>query len=904
MSQQTSINPSKTSPGSAMEMGLAALGEERQTLRHRLEEGATGGELLREFSDFMDRLLIARFREVLYDGKPSVRAGWQECCMVALGGYGRRELAPYSDIDVMVLTDGNHQALAQTLSKGVFHRLWDLGFQVGHSVRNLAECWRLAKADLTIYTSLLEARYVVGSPDVFQKFQRKFAAGRLFNRQAERFIIQKIHEREREYAKFGETVFLLEPNIKKSKGGLRDLHLLQWVAQVRYGIGTIHDLAGQGLIAFQDYQVLQEAREFLWRVRCWLHLDAGRAQDILTFDDQIRLAGRFGLRDLPHLMAVEQFMQQYYRHTAALFDRCRRFLDQTRKRSWWQRVRSSWPPALIEGKFRIVDDHLTIPSAYVPDLVNNPLSLIQLFVVSQERGVPVDTGILNELSEALSRIPNERFHTEQASKLFRRLLSRPGRVFNTLEAMHRAGLLEKLVPAFARVRGLMQFNQYHKYTVDEHSLFAVREAERLQEDPGLLGEVYRSIPDKDLLHLALLLHDLGKGRPGDHSEVGQEIAQKTGERLQLPNKDKQMLEFLVFHHLLMAHTAFRRDVGDPKIISTFGSVVKSVDGLRKLFLLTVADISAVGPEAMNKWKATLLAELYTQTYEHLVGTLEALGGEGSREAVRESVKSSLVQILKIGDQSSAWKGQDVAEWVEDFLNQISDAYLRDTPVAVMAGHCLAVRRVGENPVYVEGRYQEGTGISQFVLIARPREKPGIFMQATGVLAALNLQVLDAQVMTLADGTVFDVFSVHDPDYDGQPPAARFREVAGEMKAVVEGRHTVEELFAYRKRIRLRPRFPTGRRPTEVHIDNEVSDSFTVIEVFADDQQGLLYVLANTLVKLDLSTHMAKIGTRLDQVADIFYVTTAHGHKIPPGEATERIQQTIRDAVEAFVGEEE
>ena len=876
--------------------------EERQLLRQRLADGATGAEILQGFSDFMDRLLITRFREVIQGGPPSVRVGWQHCCLVALGGYGRRELAPYSDIDVMVLTQGQQEDMAQAISKGVFHRLWDLGFQVGHSVRSLSECLLIAEGDLTVCTSLMEARYLVGSAEVFQDFQRKFSR-RVLNRKTDHFIAEKIQEREREYAKYGETVFLLEPNIKKSKGGLRDLHLLQWVAQAQYGVGTIQDLSSQGLIAFQDYQVLQDAQEFLWQVRCWLHLDADRAQDILTFDDQVRLAGRFGFQDLPHLLGVEQFMQQYFRHTTGLFDRCRRFLDQTKKRTLWDRVRRYWSHRLLEGKFLVHQDHLTIPSEKLLAVVEHPISLLQLFVLSQERALPIDSGILNELSESVKNIPNERFHTQEASRLFRKILSQPGRIFQTLEAMHRASLLEKLVPAFARVRGLMQFNQYHKFTVDEHSLFAVREAERLDNDQASIGEVYRKIQDKDILHLALLLHDLGKGRPGDHSEVGQEIAQKMADRLQLDDKERSALGFLVLHHLLMSHTAFRRDLNDPKIILTFARMVKSVEMLRKLFILTIADISAVGPEVMNKWKESLLLELYSRTYEEIVGKPE----EGSASSVREnflgSVRDSLVQVLSASPHVSLWHGQDLALWVDAYLRQFPDRYVRDMPVEAMARHCVAIRQLGETPVHVEGRFHEDMGISEYVLIAKPQKKPGIFMQATGVLAALGLQVLDAQILTLTDGTVFDVFSVHDPDFEHHPPPSRFHDVGQEIEAVLNGQVSVDQIFSRRRRMRFGRQFPTGRRPTEVHIDNDVSDVYTVIDVFADDKQGLLYEVAKTLLGLGLSTHMARIGTRLDQVVDVFYVTTTGGEKILDADALKQIQCMIQDAVDTFVAGE-
>lgn len=902
MSDGISINKPRESSMNLIQDGQVSPQEERHVLRQRLADGATGAEILQEFSDFMDRLLIQRFREVMQAGPLSVRAGWQHCCLVALGGYGRRELAPFSDIDVMVLTQGPQEEMAQAVSKGVFHRLWDLGFQVGHSVRSLSECLVIAEGDLTVCTSLMESRYLVGNAEVFQDFQRKFAR-RVLSRKKETFIAEKIQERKREYAKFGETVFLLEPNIKKSKGGLRDLHLLQWVAQSKYGIGTIQELSNQGLIAFQDYQVLQEAQEFLWQVRCWLHLDAGRAQDILTFDDQVRLSERLGYQDLPHLLGVEQFMQQYFRHTTGLHDRCRRFLDQAKPHTWWTQVKEYCWPRIIEGRFLLKDEHLTIPPEKLLGVVEHPLSLLQLFVLSQERGVSIDSGILNELSESVKNIPNERFHTEEASHLFRKMLSQPGRIFSTLEAMHRASVLEKLVPAFARVRGLMQFNQYHKFTVDEHSLFAVREAERLADDQGSVGEVYRKIQDKDILHLALLLHDLGKGRPGDHSAVGQEIAKKMADRLKLGDHERATLEFLVLHHLLMPHTAFRRDLNDPKIILTFARLVKTVAMLRKLFVLTVADISAVGPEVMNKWKETLLIELYSRTYEEITGKPE----EGSASSLREnflgSICEALVQTLASVPQYALWKGENLGDWVDAYLRQFPDQYVREMPIESMARHCLAIRQLAEQPVHIEGRFREDRGVSEYVLIAKAQEKPGIFMQATGVLAALELQVLDAQILTMKDGTVFDVFSVHDPDFETMPPSSRFQDVAQEISLVVAGRQGVDHVFERRRRIRFGRQFPMGRRPTEVHIDNTVSDVYTVIDVFADDKQGLLYELAKTLVALGLSTHRARISTQLDQVVDVFYVTAMNGEKIRQQEVLDHISTTLKGAVDKFLDED-
>ncbi len=882
-------------------VGSQGLQEQRETLHQRLREGATGGEVVQAFSDFMDALLIARFREVIQQGNAEIRASWQQCSLVAMGGYGRRELAPHSDIDVMVLTQGNQSEMAHALSKGVFHRLWDLGFQVGHSVRSIAECLSIAEIDLPACTSLMESRFLGGNPAVFQEFKKKFDR-RILKRQSKRFIQDKIQERQSEYAKFGGTVFLLEPNIKKSKGGLRDVHLVQWVGQARFGAGTIQELSNRGILAFQDYQVLQDAQEFLLRLRGFLHFEANRAQDILTFDDQVRLAEIYGLSDLPNLLAVEQFMQQYFRHTTGLHDRCMRFLEQTQERSWVERMRRWWPNSLIEGNFRIEDNRLTIPSEKLHGVLESPVWLLRLFELSHDQAVPVDSRILNELSQYLTTVPNEQFHTEEVSRLFRGILNRPGRIGETLEAMHQASLLEKLVPAFARVRGLMQFNQYHKYTVDEHSLLAVKETERLQEDQGILGEVYRQIQDRDILHLAVLLHDLGKGRPGDHSKIGQEIAHKMADRLELSQQDREVLAYLVFHHLVMSHTAFRRDLNDPKIILNFARKMKTVEILQKMFILTVADISAVGPEVMTKWKESLLGELYARTYESMVEGQESTKTEREEPLLKPEARKTLLEFI-------ITQGGEIPEpgwssWVDGQLSQLPDWYITSTPVEKMAAHLLAMKNLSSRPTYVEGRFNVELGISEYVLITRAQAKPGLMMQVTGVLAALGLEVLNAQIMTLADGTVLDIFSVNDGDWEGPPSEFRLNEVSHEIQAVVQEDYSVDHVFARRRRMNFGRQFPTGRRPTEVIIDNEVSDSYTVVDVFADDKPGLLFVLGKTLVQLDLSIHMARIGTRLDQVVDVFYVTTTSGEKIQDAIHCEQIQGAIQKAVNAFLDEEQ
>src|SRR6185436_11417857 len=404
----------------------------------------------------------------------------QYCCLVALGGYGYRELAPYSDIDVMFLFREEAGEAAPALFSAVLHHLWDLGFQVGHSMRTIQDCVDLAGKDLTIRTSMMSARFLAGSPHLFQEFNRRYAK-EVIARGVKQFIEQKIEERRRDYAKFGQTVYLLEPHVKRSKGGVRDFHLIRWAGMARYQAPTLQDLADRGFLSRQDFLALTEARDFLWRVRAFLHLEAGRAEEILSFDEQVRLAALYGFHDQPNLLGVEQFMQQYYRHTTGLHESLTRFTDRCLAQSTKRRTAGTSPAATVDGYFVVTGHQLTVPSELRARVLDSPDLLLQLFEMARSRRLKIDTDLLDEVHSHMDSVSSEAFRTPEVSRVFLKILAGPGAVASTLEAMHRAHLLEKIIPVFATLRGLMQFNQYHKYTVDEHTILAVAKAEAIAE---------------------------------------------------------------------------------------------------------------------------------------------------------------------------------------------------------------------------------------------------------------------------------------------------------------------------------------------------------------------------------------------------------------------------------------
>lgn len=882
---------SRTSLSEVQPLGLGVLLEEqRRAVAQRVMGGASGAETLAAMTEFVDGLIAGGYRDaVRRGGDESAAVGFRQCCVVALGGYGRRELAPHSDIDLMFLFKPGSDKAVESLVRAVLHPLWDCGFQVGHSVRTIADSIELAEADSTVKTSMMEARFLAGSADLFQDFHRRYLR-KVVTKNTDVYLDQKLEERRREYEKFGETVYLLEPNVKKSKGGLRDLHLLQWAGLARYQAPTIRELSDRGILSRPDMLALTEARDFLWRVRALLHVHAGTAQEILTFDEQVWLAGHFGYQDQPHLLAVEQFMQQYYQHTMGLHERCMRFVERCRSVPFWHRVARLLPAPRVEEAFVIRAGVLTVAEEHRAKVLEDPALLLRLFDLARERHVTIEPSLLEDIHRHIDHVEAGVYRAPEVSRIFLRILAGPGTT-KTLEAMHRAHLLEKLVPAMGTVRGLMQFNQYHKYTVDEHSLLAVGRAEALAEEAGLLGEIYRSIKRKDILHLAVLMHDLGKGQEEDHSDVGRRLAEEVGARLGLDEQDQRTLCFLVHRHLLMAHTAFRRDPNDEKVVLPFAREVGTPEVLKKLAALTAADIAAVGPGVLTKWKESLLIELYERTMPELSGDRDALCAPERLAQAAEEV---------VGHPVLAQRADVDRAWVEAQLKLFPERYVHGTVPARIASHLSAVKRLVSGEVVVESGFNPELGTCEYTVITHNDLTPGIFSKIAGVMAGSGLQILDAQILTREDGIVVDTFQVTDPDYHGEPPAERRLTVGERIAAVLKGWEHVDDVLRRGARLKLTRPLPKAREATEVRLDNETSDRCTIIDVFADDRQGLLHVMTNAIFQLGLSIHAARISTRLDQAADVFYVTDLSGRKLSDPAQLERVRAGVEQAIEKFL----
>ena len=761
------------------------------------------------------------------------------------------------------------------LARRLLHDLYDAGLSLGQSVRTVSDACKLGLKDSTIFTSLVESRFLAGSETLFERFRRRFESAT--RRRWRRLVGSIQRSREVERQQFGETVYLLEPNVKRSPGALRDMQLLRWVGFARYGQNTPEGLQLIGELSKEDQTALLRGWEFLLRLRNELHFHARKSHDVLDRAEQVRLAERFGYQGSQGLLPVEEFMREYFRNTNAARRSCRDF--------WKARGRGSncakWLSPIfshqVEGDFRVGPTRIRATRSGLEKMQGDLSQILRLADLANLYNKRIDHATWSVVHRTAPHLPD--VITQESLARFLSILAEPARLGELLRSLHELGVLERLIPAFTHARSLLQFNEYHKFTVDEHCLRAVEAATSFDAAKTPWGEVYRSIKQKRTLHLALLIHDLGKGFAEDHSEVGLRIAEETGRRLRLPPRETETLKFLVHKHLVMSHLAFRRDTSDDQLIVRFAVDVGSPEVLSMLFVLTCADLAAVGPGVLNSWKGEVLSDLYLRTLRHLSGDSPSL--------VADDCRASVTALLE---------AEPEADWYSAQTSALHSAYLMSTPPEKIATELRRLRLLGRGDVNVWHQYQVQTDTIEYTIGTYEDITPGIFHRLTGGLTSAGLQILSADINTLADGLVLDRFRVHDPDFTGQPPPERMNEIDRRLKESL----TTEQPPAFRRLWR-----SGGRRaaevlpvlPTQVRLDNSTSERFTIVDVFASDRMGLLYTIARTLFELGLSVSLAKIGTYLDQVVDVFYVTDQEGQRIQDEERLDRIRRTLMEAID-------
>src|SRR5216684_4602014 len=612
-----------------------ALQTGRAEVRRRFDAGASGTDTVRGLSFLMDQLIRVLYDFVAAHVYPLANpTSGERLTLVAVGGYGRGELAPFSDIDLLFLLPYKPTPHTEQVVEYLLYLLWDLGLKIGQATRSVDECLRQAKADLTIRTGLLEARYLWGEQALFSELKKRFDSD-IVRGTAAQFVEAKLAERDARHQRVGDSRYQLEPNIKEGKGGLRDLHTLFWIAKYIYRTDDVGKLVELGVLSTEESQRFDHAQSFLWTVRCHLHYLAGRAEERLTFDLQAQIARQMGYADDAKSRGVERFMKDYFLVAKDVGDLTRIFCaileaDQKRKRrlSWvrWGAGRRELGGFILDGEW------LTIPAEDF--FTKDPVALLRLFHVAQEHGLDIHPRALRTASQSLTLVDRGLREDPEANRLFLEILTSRKDPETALRRMNEAGILGRFIPDFGRVVAQMQYDMYHVYTVDEHTLFAIGivhkiESGLLKEDHPLATQLAATIVSRRALYLAVLLHDIAKGRGGDHSVIGEQIALKLGPRLGLSDEETETVAWLVRWHLLMSSAAFKLDISDPQTIQNFVDRVQSPERLKLLLVLTAADIRAVGPKVWNGWKAALLREIYHSALDTITGGLAVEEGRDS-----------------------------------------------------------------------------------------------------------------------------------------------------------------------------------------------------------------------------------------------------------------------------------
>ncbi len=857
--------------------------EGRENIRQQHQGGSPGIQVCAHLTELFDEVVLQLYEAALADLAPAVADDVRsQSALVPHGGYGRRDVAPFSDVDLMILHTPGSEDLVSPLAKRLLRDLFDVGLSVGQSARTPAQACQMAGQDATVCTSLSEARYLVGNEKLYTIFSEKFQ--REVRRRYKSLFTAIEAARRKERTQFGETVYLLEPNIKRSRGGLRDIQLLRWIGFIGYGMADLDNLQLSGAIAKEDQRTIRRAWEFLLRLRNELHFQADKPNDVLDRAEQLRLAELYGYEGIDGILPVEQFMSDYFRHTNAVRSIVSGFMANARPGQRIADLVGAVFSRQLEGDYRVTPQHMVATRQGLAKLksdLSEVLRLTDLANLHNKRIAPVTW---RAVREAVPTFSGE--VTPEISNRFLSLLSQPPRLGELLHRLHELGVLEKIIPAFGHARCLLQFNEYHKFTVDEHCILAVQRATEFLLDRGPLGRVYRAIKQKRTLHLALLIHDLGKGFVEDHSEVGLRIAEQTANLLRLPLREAETLKFLVHKHLHMSHLAFRRDTSDDEVVVRFAVEVGSPEVLDMLFVLTAADFAAVGPGVWNDWKADVLAALYQQTMQHLSGDAPVTDSSDRIGQKRSKVRLALARETDL-------------EWYGRQIDALPAAYLVRTPVEAIVAELRDLRALGPGAVHASGRYLPASRAVEFIVGTHEEVTPGVFHKLTGALASQGLQILSAEINTLADGLIFDRFYVHDPDFSDEPPAERLEQV---NRALVDSiRSPTNDTPSFRKLWRSQSQTAPAtlaKLPTRVRTDNSTSDRFTILDVFASDRMGLLYTISRTLFELGLSVSVAKIGTYLDQVVDVFYVTDQAGRKIEQEDRLQQISARVIEAIDA------
>ncbi|WP_407048949.1 [protein-PII] uridylyltransferase [Methyloraptor flagellatus] len=878
---------------------LQILKEVRNETRARVEQllledrqGSLCAARLSHVQDEMIRVIYDFAVAHVYPVKNPSSA--ERMAVTAVGGYGRSTLAPGSDIDLLFLLPYKQTPWGESVVEYILYMLWDLGLKVGHATRNVEECVRLSRSDLTIRTAILEARFLWGEQALFDDLAHRFDTEVVQGTGAE-YIAAKLQERDERHRRQGGSRYLVEPNIKEGKGGLRDLQTLYWIAKYFYRVKDPADLVGKGVFSREEYRRFLRCEEFLWAVRCHMHFVTGRPEERLSFDLQREIAGRLGYADRQGLRSVERFMKHYFLVAKDVGDLtlifCAALEEQhVKHRPVLNRIINRFtkrrPKPLAGSRAFVVDnDRLTVASDDVFE--RDPVDLIRFFHVADKHRVDFHPDALKLVTRSLKLIDAELRENKEANSLFLDILCSKHEPDTILRKMNETGVLGRFVPEFGKVVAMMQFNMYHHYTVDEHLIRSIRELSGIEKgqfpnELPLATSLMPGVQNRRLLYVALFLHDIGKGRVEDHSIVGAKIARKLCPRLGFSAAETDTIAWLVEQHLTMSMVAQGRDLNDRKTIRDFAETVQSPERLKLLLILTVADIRAVGPGVFNGWKGQLLRTLYYETEPYLAGGHSQITRDQRVKAAQNELMASL----------AGWSDKDKKAYVErhyapywlrvDLPRKVEQAeFIRE---ATKAGKKLATR--------VTPRAFEG--VTEITVLAD--DHPRLLSTIAGACAVAGANIVDAQIYTTTDGLALDTIFVSREFPDDGDEQRRGNRISALIERTLAGEERLPEQIE--RKALAKPRLKAFELPTDVIVNNSWSDRFTVIEVSGLDRPGLLYDLTRAISDLSLNIASAHVATFGERAVDVFYVTDLTGHKLD-NKARER---TIRERlVKAFHG---
>jgi len=870
----------------------AALADGRAEVHRRFMAEGSGTDTVRANCFLIDQLIrIAHDFAAEYELGQGVRTAAEAMSLVAVGGYGRGELSPHSDIDLLFLTPYKRTPFQEQMVEYILYLLWDLGLKVGQATRSADECVRHAKDDLTIRTALLEMRWVWGDQVLFAELKDRFRNDVIAG-STEEFVESKLSERKARHEQMGDVRYVLEPNVKEGKGGLRDLHTLYWIARYLYGVNTVDELVEKGLISRAAATRFAKAQSFLWTVRCHLHYLTDRPEDRLTFDVQPEIAQVMGYADRAGSRGVERFMKHFFLVAKDVGDLTRLFCalaEEQQKRKPRLRLSSllSLKKRLTVQGFLLEGDRLTVTA---PDqFEKDPVAMIGLFHAALEHDVDIHPKALDQIHRNLKRIDATLRQQPEANRLFMAMLAHPKKNPEVaLRHMNEAGLLGRLVPDFGRVVAQMQYDMYHVYTVDEHTIQAIGilhavESGELKAEAPTASEVIGKIASRTALYLAVFLHDIAKGRGGDHSELGAEVALKLGPRFGLSEAESETTAWLVRNHLVMARVAFKRDIDDPKTIQDFVALVQSPERLRLMLLLTVADIRAVGPTVWNGWKAGLLRELYLRAEELMTGGL-SVARESRVLAARDALAGELAAAGWPSDQIDAHLGRGYP------------SYWTSCDTATHLRHAKLVRdaEASGSQLTIDSRVDTRRAVTEVTVYTG--DHPGLFSQIAGAMAMSGANIVDAKIITLTNGMALDTFWVQDSEGGAFDSAPKFAKLQASVEQVLMGKVRLDRELAARKS-RLPSRAAVFKVPPRVIIDNKASATHTLIEVNGRDRAGLLYDITAQMTRMGLQISSAHISTYGERVVDVFYVKDVFGLKVEHVRKLDQIRDTLLKALE-------